>query len=116
MPGVIADMSAWSYGASILTFLFPMLLFVGVATALYVVFTKPTVVPGHGEPAVARPIGFTPAVRLPDHYRATAGYPSAAGSGYAVAPGGGEAAAAGGGQTTGPGDPAAGPQSAEGAE
>src|SRR5215469_3201977 len=37
----------WSYGASILTFVFPMLLFIGVAAALYVVYTKPHLVPGH---------------------------------------------------------------------
>lgn len=39
--------SAWSYGASILTFLFPMILFVAVAAALYVLYTKPHLVPGH---------------------------------------------------------------------
>ena len=108
------EMSAWTYGASILTFLFPMLLFVGVATTLYVVFTKPSVVPGHSEPAVARPIGFTPAVRLPGRGQATAGYPRAAGSQHAVAPG--ESQAAGGGAAAGPGDPAARPDSTEGAE
>jgi hypothetical protein len=37
----------WSYGASILTFVFPMLLFIAVAAALYVVYTKPHLVPGH---------------------------------------------------------------------
>jgi len=66
VTGVIAaSTSAWSYGGSILSFLFPMILFVVVATSLYVVFTKPSVVPGHGEPTVARPIGWTPVVRLP---------------------------------------------------
>jgi hypothetical protein len=107
------EMSAWTYGASILTFLFPMLLFVAVATTLYVVFTKPSVVPGHGEPAVARPIGFTPVVRLAGR-QAMAGYPRAAGSQHAVAPG--ESQAAGGGAAAGPGDPAARPDSTEGAE
>jgi hypothetical protein len=37
----------WSYGASILTFVFPMLLFIAVAAGLYVVYTKPHLVPGH---------------------------------------------------------------------
>jgi hypothetical protein len=37
----------WSYGASILTFVFPMLLFIAVAAALYVLYTKPHLVPGH---------------------------------------------------------------------
>lgn len=66
MPGVIAaSTSAWSYGASILTFLFPMILFLVVATSLYVVYTKPSVVPGHREQTVARPIGWTPVARMP---------------------------------------------------
>lgn len=39
--------SAWTYGASILTFVFPMLLFIAVAAALYVLYTKPHLVPGH---------------------------------------------------------------------
>jgi len=65
VPGVIAaSTSGWSYGASILSFLFPMILFLVVATSLYVVFTKPSVVPGHREQTVARPIGFTPVVRM----------------------------------------------------
>ena len=37
----------WTYGASILTFVFPMLLFFAVAAALYVLYTKPHLVPGH---------------------------------------------------------------------
>ena len=48
MPGVIAAAgSDWSYGASILTFVFPELLFIAVAGALYVLYTKPHLVPGH---------------------------------------------------------------------
>ena len=39
--------SDWSYGAAILTFVFPMLLFIGVAAGLYVLYTKPHLVPGH---------------------------------------------------------------------
>jgi hypothetical protein len=42
--GTVGD---WSYGASILTFAFPMILFVAVAGALYVLYTKPHLVPGH---------------------------------------------------------------------
>ena len=41
------------------------ILFLVVAVGLYVVYTKPSVVPGHREQAVARPIGFTPVVRMP---------------------------------------------------
>ena len=50
---------AWSYGASILTFAFPMLLFVVVAAWLYVTYTKPELVPGHRNPAAERPIIHT---------------------------------------------------------
>lgn len=39
--------SAWTYGAAILTFVFPELLFIAVAAALYVLYTKPHLVPGH---------------------------------------------------------------------
>ena len=38
---------AWSFGGSILTFAFPMILFIVVAAALYVLYTKPEFVPGH---------------------------------------------------------------------
>jgi hypothetical protein len=48
VPGVIAAAgSDWTYGASILTFVFPELLFLAVAGALYVLYTKPHLVPGH---------------------------------------------------------------------
>ena len=43
--------SAWTFGGSILTFAFPMLLFIVVACALYVAYTKPELVPGHRNPA-----------------------------------------------------------------
>ena len=54
-----ADTSAWSFGGSILTFAFPMILFIAVAVALYVVYTKPELVPGHRNPATERPVTFT---------------------------------------------------------
>ena len=49
MPGVIAATPTgdWTYGAAILTFVFPMLLFISVAGSLYVLYTKPHLVPGH---------------------------------------------------------------------
>jgi len=50
---------AWSFGASILTFAFPMLLFVAVAAWLYVTYTKPELVPGHRTPAAERPVSYT---------------------------------------------------------
>jgi hypothetical protein len=59
---VIADpagTSAWSFGGSILTFAFPMLLFIVVACALYVAYTKPELVPGHRNPAAQRSVSYT---------------------------------------------------------
>jgi len=57
--GLIAQSpsGAWSSGAAILTFVFPMLLFIVVAGALYVLYTKPEVAPGHR--SAARPISYT---------------------------------------------------------
>ncbi|GEM_PF-6547641 len=40
--------SAWSYGGAVLTFLFPMILFMFIGAALYVVFSMPTRLPGSG--------------------------------------------------------------------
>ena len=48
---------AWNSGAAILTFVFPMLLFIAVAGALYILYTKPEVAPGHRSPE--RPISYT---------------------------------------------------------
>jgi hypothetical protein len=58
---VIADAAggAWSFGGSILTFAFPMILFIVVACALYVAYTKPELVPGHRNPAAQRAVTFT---------------------------------------------------------
>jgi hypothetical protein len=58
---VIADAagSAWSFGGSILTFAFPMILFIVVACALYVAYTKPELVPGHRNPAAQRAVTYT---------------------------------------------------------
>jgi hypothetical protein len=70
---VIADPagSAWTFGGSILTFAFPMLLFIVVACALYVAYTKPELVPGHRNPAAQRSVSYTavpgePAARTSD--------------------------------------------------
>jgi hypothetical protein len=58
---VIADPAggAWTFGGSILSFAFPMLLFIVVACALYVAYTKPELVPGHRNPAAQRPVSYT---------------------------------------------------------
>jgi hypothetical protein len=55
---------AWNFGGSIMTFLFPEILFVLVATALFVLYTKPEVVPGHWVGRVERPVSYTAAARL----------------------------------------------------
>jgi hypothetical protein len=61
VQSVIADSAggAWSFGGSILTFAFPMILFVVVACALYVAYTKPELVPGHRNPAAQRAVSYT---------------------------------------------------------
>ena len=58
---MIADSAggAWSFGGSILTFAFPMILFIVVACALYIAYTKPELVPGHRNPAAQRAVTYT---------------------------------------------------------
>ena len=48
---------AWNSGAAVLTFFFPVLLFIAVAGALYILYSKPEVAPGHKAPE--RPISYT---------------------------------------------------------
>ena len=50
---------AWTFGGSILTFAFPMILFIVVAVALYVLYTKPEFIPGHPAPGLERPVSYT---------------------------------------------------------
>jgi hypothetical protein len=57
---VNSNVSAWTFGGSILSFAFPMLLFIVVAGALYVLYTKPEFVPGHRAPGLERPVSYTP--------------------------------------------------------
>jgi len=105
--------SAWSLGGSILTFVFPMILFLVVATALFVAYTKPSVLPGHPEQTGARPIGFTPVVRMPARDQA-GNLP--AGPQHVAGPGEGGVPAAGAGEAAAPDHPAARPGNPEGAE
>jgi hypothetical protein len=60
--GLIADGAggAWTFGGSILTMAFPIILFIVVAGALYVLYTKPEFVPGHRAPGLERPVSYTP--------------------------------------------------------
>jgi hypothetical protein len=56
---VDSNVSAWTFGGSILTFAFPMLLFIVVAGALYVLYTKPESIPGHRAPGLLRSVTYT---------------------------------------------------------
>lgn len=59
MHGTLTPTGDWTYGAAILTFAFPMLLFIAVAGALYVMYTKPHLVPGHRYQLQLRPTTAT---------------------------------------------------------
>jgi hypothetical protein len=67
VPGLIEAVagSDWTYGASILTFVFPMLLFIAVAGSLYVLYTKPHLVPGHRYQMQLRSTSDTTAPAIP---------------------------------------------------
>ncbi|MGH3229750.1 MAG: hypothetical protein ACRDOA_14425 [Streptosporangiaceae bacterium] len=54
-----SNVSAWTFGGSILTMAFPMILFIVVAIALYVLYTKPEFVPGHWVHGAERPVSYT---------------------------------------------------------
>jgi len=68
---VDSNVSAWTFGSSILTFAFPMILFIVVAGALYVLYTKPEFVPGHRPDALERPVSYTPVPGKPTAARET---------------------------------------------
>jgi hypothetical protein len=93
--GVIADTAggAWSFGGSILTFAFPMILFIAVAGALYVAYTKTELVPGRRVPASAHPMTYTAVPGKPatdDGKPATGDSTPATGDGEKAKPEGGE--------------------------
>ena len=54
-----SNVSAWTFGGSILTFAFPMILFIVGAGALYVLYTKPESAPGHSAPWLQRSVSYT---------------------------------------------------------
>jgi hypothetical protein len=85
--------SAWTFGASILTFAFPMLLFIVVASTLYVLYTKPELIPGHQMDE--RPVSYTP---LPGQPKATASEAAGATASDAAEPESDEAATPEGGE------------------
>ena len=67
MHGLIASSPSgdWTYGAAILTFAFPMVLFIVVASALYILYTKPHLVPGHKYNMVLSSVSDTPVAGTP---------------------------------------------------
>jgi hypothetical protein len=78
----------WSLGGSILTFAFPMILFIAVASALYVLYTKPHLVPGHRYQMVGRTAVQTAPVAPPGQagrHAAPGGQATAAGTEQAPA-------------------------------
>jgi hypothetical protein len=91
--------SAWTFGGSILTFAFPMILFIVVACALYVLYTKPELVPGHWIREAERPVSYTP-VPGPGEEAAT-GAGGTAGTGEAPPTNTGQAAETDAGQAAG---------------
>jgi len=82
---VNSNVSAWTFGGSILSFAFPMLLFIVVAGALYVLYTKPEFVPGHRAPGVERPVSYTPVPGKPTVDARAQARPVAAGTAPASA-------------------------------
>lgn len=60
---VSAAAGDWTFGASILTFAFPMILFIAVGGALLVLYSKPHIVPGHRYQRERRPL--VPGVQAP---------------------------------------------------
>ena len=56
---------AWSYAASIMTFLLPMLAFVFIAGALLILYTKPELIPGRRVPGAEVSVGATRQPGLP---------------------------------------------------
>lgn len=74
MHGLIASSPSgdWTYGAAILTFAFPVALFIVVASALYILYTKPHLVPGHRYSVVLSSVSDTAVAGTPG----TVGRPS----------------------------------------
>jgi hypothetical protein len=98
----------WSFGGSILTFAFPMLLFIAVAAALYVLYTKPAFVPGHRSWTPEHPVSYTAIPGSPTATEADAGVVGGENKADAGVVGGENKADAGvGGENEVPGNPAA---------
>lgn len=55
-----SNVSAWTTGASVFTFAPLYILFIAVAAGLWVLYTKPGLVPGRRRGGADRPVTFTP--------------------------------------------------------
>jgi hypothetical protein len=55
-----SNVSAWTTGASVFTFASLYILFIGVAAALYIVYTKPGLIPGRRPNGTERSAIHTP--------------------------------------------------------
>ena len=91
--------SGWSLSGSIMTFAIPVGLFVVVATALFFIYSRPPVAPGHSD--------IVPGRLAPPHAGGATGEPGGAGQGTSEAPGT---------QAQSTETPSTGPQNAEGGE
>ena len=60
VPIAQSPSGAWSSGGAILTFVLPMVLFIIVALGLYVLYTKPSIVPGRRVRGSDHPVTYTP--------------------------------------------------------
>jgi hypothetical protein len=56
---IASPSSAWTSGAAVFSAVGPMILFIAVAGALYVLYTKPETVPGHPVGPAERPVSYT---------------------------------------------------------
>ena len=85
MHGLIVAQSpspsgAWSSGGAILTFVLPMTLFIVVAFGLYILYTKPSIVPGRRIPGADHPVSYTSVPGRPVAAEVTGGQATAVGS------------------------------------
>ncbi len=81
MPGSILAVSINSQGGSVLTFAFPVGVFLVVAVVLYMAFSRPHQVPGHKQLAPAQP--GPPDKRTAEAMAVAAGLDTAVGGGGA---------------------------------
>jgi len=70
---VDSNVSAWTVGSSIFTFASLYILFIAVAAALYIVYTKPEFFPGHRAGTPERPAIYTPRPGVPASDAASSG-------------------------------------------